>query len=309
MGCAVNGAPIWVVTQSFNTTTSMGRLTLNVLLSFAQFEREVKLSSSDGSLADIRNLIDRVVISHATIRIHLSKVAGKRRREDSDASVDATITLSQARNHPGRRRCEDLCPPDARQRARHPDRRPPRRASLARPTALRFPPDFGVAGFAGGQDSAFDPDDPVDRFPRAGDRQGGSRRPSATGLWSQASRRPADGLVGSVAHARTPGTRAGVKSKLNPQGPFEIECGVHLANSNLGNGILQPETSTRRAANEPQRRRKGLGRPTAAATSLGNVVLFCGPGNHVNLRGLPGGAEGNRTDGHRGFQPAISRFR
>jgi hypothetical protein len=29
------------VTQSFNTTTSMGRLTLNMLLSFAQFEREV----------------------------------------------------------------------------------------------------------------------------------------------------------------------------------------------------------------------------------------------------------------------------
>jgi hypothetical protein len=29
------------ITQSFNTTTSMGRLTFNVLLSFAQFEREV----------------------------------------------------------------------------------------------------------------------------------------------------------------------------------------------------------------------------------------------------------------------------
>jgi len=29
------------VTQSFNTTTSMGRLTLNILLSFVQFEREV----------------------------------------------------------------------------------------------------------------------------------------------------------------------------------------------------------------------------------------------------------------------------
>src|SRR5918994_434919 len=29
------------VTQQFNTTNSMGRLTLNVLLSFAQFEREV----------------------------------------------------------------------------------------------------------------------------------------------------------------------------------------------------------------------------------------------------------------------------
>ena len=29
------------VTQQFNTTSSMGRLTLNVLLSFAQFEREI----------------------------------------------------------------------------------------------------------------------------------------------------------------------------------------------------------------------------------------------------------------------------
>ena len=29
------------ITQQFNTTTSMGRLTLNVLLCFAQFEREV----------------------------------------------------------------------------------------------------------------------------------------------------------------------------------------------------------------------------------------------------------------------------
>lgn len=35
------GARFVSITQSFNTTTSMGRLTLNVLLSFAQFEREV----------------------------------------------------------------------------------------------------------------------------------------------------------------------------------------------------------------------------------------------------------------------------
>ena len=34
------------VTQQFNTTTSMGRLTLNVLLSFAQFEREVTSDAS-----------------------------------------------------------------------------------------------------------------------------------------------------------------------------------------------------------------------------------------------------------------------
>ncbi len=36
-----NGASFVSVTQAFNTTNSMGRLTLNVLLSFAQFEREV----------------------------------------------------------------------------------------------------------------------------------------------------------------------------------------------------------------------------------------------------------------------------
>src|SRR5271156_3314865 len=36
-----HGASFVAVTQQFNTTTSMGRLTLNVLLSFAQFEREV----------------------------------------------------------------------------------------------------------------------------------------------------------------------------------------------------------------------------------------------------------------------------
>src|ERR1700752_1474217 len=36
-----HGASFVSVTQHFNTTTSMGRLTLNVLLSFAQFEREV----------------------------------------------------------------------------------------------------------------------------------------------------------------------------------------------------------------------------------------------------------------------------
>src|SRR5690606_5497580 len=35
------GASFVSVTQSFNTATSMGRLTLNMLLSFAQFEREV----------------------------------------------------------------------------------------------------------------------------------------------------------------------------------------------------------------------------------------------------------------------------
>ena len=36
-----HGVSFVAVTQQFNTTTSMGRLTLNLLLSFAQFEREL----------------------------------------------------------------------------------------------------------------------------------------------------------------------------------------------------------------------------------------------------------------------------
>src|SRR5579864_7008889 len=36
-----NGVNFAAVTQQFNTTNSIGRLTLNILLSFAQFEREI----------------------------------------------------------------------------------------------------------------------------------------------------------------------------------------------------------------------------------------------------------------------------
>ena len=36
-----HGVTFVSVTQQFNTTTSLGRLTLNILLSFAQFEREI----------------------------------------------------------------------------------------------------------------------------------------------------------------------------------------------------------------------------------------------------------------------------
>jgi hypothetical protein len=41
---------------------------------------------------------------------------------------------------------------------------------------------------------------------------GDNRRAPAARLWSQASRRPADGLAGSVARARTPGARGGVRN-------------------------------------------------------------------------------------------------
>jgi hypothetical protein len=43
---------------------------------------------------------------------------GKRQREDSDAFLDTSVTLSQAQDRPGSKRCEDLCPPDAGRRAR-----------------------------------------------------------------------------------------------------------------------------------------------------------------------------------------------
>src|SRR4051794_41637822 len=42
------------VTQQFNTTTSMGRLTLNVLLSFAQFERELSSERERDKIAASR---------------------------------------------------------------------------------------------------------------------------------------------------------------------------------------------------------------------------------------------------------------
>jgi DNA invertase Pin-like site-specific DNA recombinase len=46
-----NGVSFVSVTQAFNTTSSMGRLTLNVLLSFAQFEREVTGERIRGKIA------------------------------------------------------------------------------------------------------------------------------------------------------------------------------------------------------------------------------------------------------------------
>lgn len=96
------------VTQSFNTTTSMGRLTLNVLLSFAQFEREVtgerirdKIAASKkkgmwmGGLVPLGyDSVDRKLVINAeeaeTVRLiferyrSLGDVAKLRRSLDSD---------------------------------------------------------------------------------------------------------------------------------------------------------------------------------------------------------------------------------
>ena len=48
-----HGVSFVSVTQQFNTTTSMGRLTLNVLLSFAQFERSEVTSPPSGTACNI----------------------------------------------------------------------------------------------------------------------------------------------------------------------------------------------------------------------------------------------------------------
>ncbi|WP_116600299.1 recombinase family protein [Primorskyibacter marinus] len=68
------------VTQSFNTTTSMGRLTLNILLSFAQFEREVTAE----------RIRDKVAASR-------KKGTWKAARADTDdiAEADARVALQQ----------------------------------------------------------------------------------------------------------------------------------------------------------------------------------------------------------------------
>jgi DNA invertase Pin-like site-specific DNA recombinase len=49
-----HGVSFVSVTQAFNTTTSMGRLTLNILLSFAQFEREVSAERTRDKFAASR---------------------------------------------------------------------------------------------------------------------------------------------------------------------------------------------------------------------------------------------------------------
>jgi site-specific DNA recombinase len=103
------------VTQAFNTTTSMGRLTLNVLLSFAQFEREVtgerirdKIAASkkkgmwmggQPSLGyDVRDR--KLVINEAeatTVRMIFRRYAELKSVRDLKAELDAAGIVSKAR--------------------------------------------------------------------------------------------------------------------------------------------------------------------------------------------------------------------
>jgi hypothetical protein len=126
----------------------------------------------------------------------------------------------------------------------------------------------------------------------SGDRQGGSRGTPAARLWSQASRRAADGLPGPVARSDSGHPHVRVTNSTQTA-TLETEiCGQRL--------------SAARAANGARRRPERLSRPTDATESRGNVGLFCGGGNHAKTRGLPGGAEGIRTDDHRGHSEMSS---
>ena len=122
------------VTQSFNTATSMGRLTLNVLLSFAQFEREVTaerirdkiaaskkkglwmggyvplgyqadgrtLSIDEGEATTIRKLYD-LYLEHRVLRVVVDKATElgfrSRRRERSDGRVSGGRVFDRGHIH------------------------------------------------------------------------------------------------------------------------------------------------------------------------------------------------------------------
>ena len=105
------------VTQAFNTTSSMGRLTLNVLLSFAQFEREVtaerirdKIAASKkkgiwmgGNLPLGYNVVDRKLVidetEAATVRqlFDLYIELGTVRRLKQEADRQGIVTKQQIR--------------------------------------------------------------------------------------------------------------------------------------------------------------------------------------------------------------------
>ncbi len=83
------------ITQSFNTTSSMGRLTLNVLLSFAQFEREVIGERVRDKIAKARVWIDDL----ASGGVRSFAQIAKRGKGRTAYSTSGTACVSVAPNH------------------------------------------------------------------------------------------------------------------------------------------------------------------------------------------------------------------
>jgi hypothetical protein len=59
------------MTQNFNTTHSMGRLTLNILLSFAQFEREIidDLNGATHILVAVPHVLDILEVKFGIVDV------------------------------------------------------------------------------------------------------------------------------------------------------------------------------------------------------------------------------------------------
>ena len=184
------------VTQAFNTTTSMGRLTLNVLLSFAQFEREVtaervrdKIAASKakgmwmggvvpiGYRAEARSL-QPVPEEAALVQRIFARYLALGSVHRLKAELDAAGIRTPERPHRERtqqRRCR-LLPRQALQPARQPALHRPHPASRPGPSrpASR---DRGRSALAGGAGS-----------PR---RQPAEPEPAAHGGEAEPARRPA----------------------------------------------------------------------------------------------------------------------
>jgi hypothetical protein len=199
-----------------------------------------------------------------------------------------------------------------------------RRILLARRTDERFEPHVRIHRRAREEDRALDSHDAIALLSFTGPRQGGDRRTAVSQFWRQTLDGPSDGLAGSMVRARSLGAHAGL---IETRSPHPLSTATSLI-PRLGRRAPYPtviasrgaptriwETefcgqrlSTAHAADKPQRRWNEFGRPTSTATSRGNVVLFCGLGNHADLRGLLGGAEGIRTSDLSSQAPTASRF-
>ena len=91
-----HGVSFVSVTQQFNTTTSMGRLTLNVLLSFAQFEREVTSERIRDKIAASKRK-GLWVGGMAPLGLRHQGPQDHRQRDRGRARADHLPQLSQAR--------------------------------------------------------------------------------------------------------------------------------------------------------------------------------------------------------------------
>ncbi len=93
-----NGVSFVSVTQQFNTTTSMGRLTLNVLLSFAQFEREVtgeRIRNSCVTASTSARSISRARSARQSIRHSWNGTSSRLSSASSQSSATATVRPAQ----------------------------------------------------------------------------------------------------------------------------------------------------------------------------------------------------------------------